>query len=241
MTLTVSTELAASVQRMRARTELDAKAKAFETGAADTAPARQPSARGSVANRLLPRKCRRRLTDEQRTKQRHRRRMLGGSSALPDTMRHYYTEGERAVLCIVAGEVRKRGVCDLPIDQIAALAGVGRTTVQNAMHEARRLGHIKIIERPQRGRKSLTNLIKIVSAAWCTWLRRGAPAHHRIGSNSPKNMSTTKTRVHKNRDADRVERPEDAWQGVLLARPGPINGPLDRDMGLNSTSKQVIR
>ena len=38
--------------------------------------------------------------------------MLGGSSVLPDTMRHYYTEGERAVLWIVAGEVKHHGICD---------------------------------------------------------------------------------------------------------------------------------
>ena len=45
--------------------------------------------------------------------------MLGGSSALPDTLRHHYTEGERAVLFIVAGEVKRHGICDLPIDEIA--------------------------------------------------------------------------------------------------------------------------
>jgi len=31
-------------------------------------------------------------------------------------------EGQRAVLCIVAGEIKHRGLCDLPIDKIAALA-----------------------------------------------------------------------------------------------------------------------
>jgi hypothetical protein len=81
--------------------------------------------------------------------------MLGGSSALPDNLRHHYTEGQRAVLCIIAGEIKRCGVCDFPIDKIAALAGVCRTTVQTTMHEARRLGHIKITERPIPGRKSL--------------------------------------------------------------------------------------
>jgi hypothetical protein len=36
-------------------------------------------------------------------------------------MRHYYTEGERAVLCIVAGEVKHHGICELSIDEIADL------------------------------------------------------------------------------------------------------------------------
>jgi hypothetical protein len=104
---------------------------------------------------------------------RDRRRMLGGSSALPDSLRHHYTEGQRAVLCIVAGEVKLHRVCDLPIDQIAALAGVCRTTAQTAMHEARLLGQVTITERPRFGRKSLTNIIRISSPRWLAWLKRG--------------------------------------------------------------------
>jgi hypothetical protein len=48
-----------------------------------------------IGSKFAPRPCRKRLSDEERTKRRHRKRMLGGSSVLPDTMRHYYTEGER--------------------------------------------------------------------------------------------------------------------------------------------------
>ena len=116
-----------------------------------------------VAGRLWSRfTARQRQGSPDRKASRDRRRMLGGSSALPDNLRHYYTEGQRAVLCIVAGEVKHHGICDLPIDKIAALAGVSRTSVQTAMHEARRLGHIKVTERPQRRRKSLTNVVEII-------------------------------------------------------------------------------
>jgi hypothetical protein len=107
-------------------------------------------------SRFMPRQ---RQRSPDRKASRDRRRTLGGSSALPDNLRQYYTEGQRAVLCIVAGEIKRVGVCDLPIDKIAALAGVCRTTVQTAMHEARRLHHIKITERPVPGRKSLPNLV----------------------------------------------------------------------------------
>jgi hypothetical protein len=119
--------------------------------------------------------------------------MLGGSSALPDNLRHHYTEGQRSVLCVVAGEIKRHGVCDLPIDKIAALAGVCRTTVQTAMHEARRLDHVKITERPVRGRKSLPNLVQIISREWLTWIKRGPSAARFIGSNSVKMVSTTKS------------------------------------------------
>jgi hypothetical protein len=80
----------------------------------------------------------------------------------------------------------------LSIEAIAARAGVCRTTVQTTQHEARRLGHITIIERPRRRCKSLTNLVRISSPEWLTWLRRGPSAARLIGSKSVKMASTTK-------------------------------------------------
>ncbi|MGY3586685.1 hypothetical protein ACVIGB_004256 [Bradyrhizobium sp. USDA 4341] len=134
---------------------------------------------------------------------RDRRRTLGSSSAMPPAMRAKFTEGQRAVLAIVAGEIKHHGVCDLPYDKIAAVAGVCRTTVQTAMHEARRLGFIHITERPRRGRKNLTNLIRIRSTEWATWIKRGPAAHRpaidglpvagRIGSKAVKMASPTKS------------------------------------------------
>ena len=149
---------------------------------------------GRIGSRYTPRPARRRLTDEERTKRRHRKRMLGGSSALPDTIRHHYTEGERAAMCVVAGEVKRHGICDLSIDEIADRAGVGRTTVQNAMHEARRLGHVEITERPRRGAKNLPNAVKITSAEWHAWIwiKRGPSAARGIGSKTFTNVNTTK-------------------------------------------------
>jgi hypothetical protein len=60
------------------------------------------------------------------------------------------------------------------------------------MHEARRLSHIKITERPQPGRKSLPNIVEIISPEWRAWIRRGPSAARLIGSNSLKMVSTTK-------------------------------------------------
>jgi hypothetical protein len=147
---------------------------------------------GNLNGRISRFVSRQRQRSPDRRASRDRRRMLGGSSALPDNLRHHYTEGQRSVLCIVAGEIKRHGICDLPIDKIAALAGVCRTTVQTAMHEARRLHHIKITERPQHGRKSLPNIVEIISPEWSTWIKRGPSAARFIGSNPVNLVSTTK-------------------------------------------------
>jgi hypothetical protein len=196
--VTISAELKVSIERMKSRTWRDADAPAFEQGAIPTRPATRspptdPPATGNPyvdrwnQSRYTPRPAKRIFTDDERIKRRHRKRTLGGSSALPDTMRHHYTEGERAGLCVVAGEVKRHGICDLSIKEISDRAGVGRTTVQNALHEARRRGHVQVTERPRRGAKSDTNVVTIVSAEWRDWIKRAPSAAHRIGfKKSPK-------------------------------------------------------
>jgi hypothetical protein len=148
--------------------------------------------------RFVPRR-RRVLTDEQKQAARDRRRTLGSSSVMPPDLRCQYTEGERAVLAIIAGEIKHSGNCDLPIDKIAALAGVCRTTVQNTLHEARRLEHINVTERPRPGKKNLTNVVHIVSVEWLAWIKRGPTAHRpgRIGSNpfAEKNLRSEESSV----------------------------------------------
>jgi hypothetical protein len=104
---------------------------------------------------------------------RHRRRVLARDGHMPPDVRVHYTEGQCAVLTVIAGEVKRRGVCDWPIDKIAAVAGVRRTTAQNAMREAAQLHHIAVQRRPVKGRKNLTNVISIISQEWRTWIERG--------------------------------------------------------------------
>ena len=67
-----------------------------------------------------------------------RRRRWAASGALPPALASRFTTAETAVLAVVAAEHRKHGRCTLVIDHIAALAGVGRTTVKNALREAQR-------------------------------------------------------------------------------------------------------
>ena len=198
-------DFARSLERLKARPWNEPIAEAFEQGLIATTPGAPPaaSARPLKISRLI---ARQRPRSSSRQASRDRRRRLGESSALPDTLRHYYTEGQRAVLCIIAGEIKHHGICDLPIGKIAALAGVCRTTVQTTLHEGRRLFHLKVIERPMRGRKSLTNLVQIVSTEWRAWISRAPSAHRPRGSNSVKLVSTTKNTVRRKEEALRVDR-----------------------------------
>lgn len=162
-----------------------------------------------ISSRFTPRKPPR---SPNREASRSRRRMLGGSSALPHELRHFYTEGNRAVLCIVVGEIKRRGICDLPIDKIAALAGVCRTSVQNALHEARRLRHITITDRPQPRRKHLPNIVEIIAPEWLAWIKRSPLATRARGSNPVKMVSTTKTKYRK-------KEAQQDWQRTSGSRP----------------------
>jgi hypothetical protein len=124
----------------------------------------------SIVRKFRPRRYQ---CSPDREASRKRRRMLARDGHMPPDVRTSYTEGEAAALIVIAGEVKRQGVCDLPIDKIAALAGVCRTTVQNAMREATRLGHIEVELRPLKGRKNQTNIVRIVSREWLAWLKRG--------------------------------------------------------------------
>jgi hypothetical protein len=155
---------------------------------------------------------------------RDRRRTLGSSSSMPPTMRARFTEGQRSVLAIVAGEVKRHGICDLPYDKIAALAGVCRTTVQTTMHEARRLGLLQITERPRPGRKNLTNLLRIASREWLTWIKRGPAAHKPAYGDMPNRVQSSESgEPHeelrfKKEEALQVTRGTDPPYGIGLSR-----------------------
>jgi hypothetical protein len=100
-----------------------------------------------------------------------RRRRWASSGALPPQLQCRFTLAEAAVLAVVAAEVGKKGACTLCIGIIAAVAGVSRTTVKNAMRQAARLGFIKVEERRLSAWRNLANRITITSPEWLTWLR----------------------------------------------------------------------
>lgn len=126
-------------------------------------------------SRLYP--ARRRQPRPGQAELNRRRRQAARARLMPPQITAHFTEGEAAALMIVADQIRTRGACDLYLDQIAALAGVSRSTVKNAIRHARRLELLAVQLRPVKGRgkKSQTNVITMTSAEWKGWisLRKG--------------------------------------------------------------------
>lgn len=148
----------------------------FETGAG-TKPAsrvyeKQTSAR--AADRVVQQARRKRVTREERSKEIQSRRKWSSGGNMPPEIRECYSEAERAALAVIADRCRQKGFCDLSLDEISAISGVKRTSIQNAIRKARSKGfeHISVRERPQASGKNLTNIIKIISKAWFNWIKR---------------------------------------------------------------------
>ena len=106
-----------------------------------------------------------------------RRRRWVASGWVPPTIACRFTAGELSALSVVAAQVARHGRCDLALDHIAALAGVGRTTVRNALGEARRLGFLTVEVRRLRAFRNDTNVVRITVSAWQSWIsmRRSTP------------------------------------------------------------------
>jgi hypothetical protein len=102
-----------------------------------------------------------------------RRRRWAYSNRLPRQLKASFTVGELAVLAVVTAEVERGGACTLPNDKIAAIAGVCRSTVKNALREARARGLVSIEERRKTPRYNAPNIVRIVSPEWRAWLRLG--------------------------------------------------------------------
>lgn len=99
-----------------------------------------------------------------------RRREWAGDGLVPRLVRHHFTQGEIAVLTVVAREVQRRGDCRLAIDHIAAAAGCCRALVKRALRAAEVLGMLRITERRITGFRNDTNIVEIVCTTWRAWL-----------------------------------------------------------------------
>lgn len=112
---------------------------------------------------------------------RDRRRRLAASGRFPASLANHFSQGEAAVMAVLAIEVVEKQDCRLCIDKIAALAGVCRTTVKNALRLAQKLKLITIEERRQTFWRNLTNIVRIVSREWQAWNRLARRPYHLQG------------------------------------------------------------
>jgi len=102
-----------------------------------------------------------------------RRRRWAASGSLPPALAGRFTLAEQAVLAVIAAEHRKRGDCRLTNKEVADVAGVSITTVKNALRAARGVNLISIEERRLTAFRNASNIVRIVSPEWRTWLRLG--------------------------------------------------------------------
>ena len=132
---------------------------------------------------------RRRCVSPDRLASRARRRNLGLAGALPHALAARFTEGQRAVLAIVATEVRDKDACELPLEAIAARAGVCVTLARNAIRLAAGDGLAVIVERRRAGRPNLPNVVRIVSREWLAWIKRPGGGCRKINPTDYKNLT----------------------------------------------------
>lgn len=100
-----------------------------------------------------------------------RRRRWAAAGRLPPAIAARFTLAEAAVLAVVTAETLKRGDCRLFHEQIAAIAGVSRSTVRASLRRARELGLITSEERRSSAWRNLSSVVRIVSREWQAWNR----------------------------------------------------------------------
>ncbi|MCJ2137335.1 hypothetical protein MKK69_25365 [Methylobacterium sp. J-026] len=104
-----------------------------------------------------------------------RRRRMAAGGYLPPALVAAFTQGEQAVLAIVAMEVGMWGKCTLALGHMAALAGVCLTIAKRALRHARTLGLVEVEERKVSRSRNDTNVVRVTSRAWAAWLRTRLP------------------------------------------------------------------
>jgi DNA-binding transcriptional MocR family regulator len=91
---------------------------------------------------------------------------------MPGRLAIGFTMSDLSAMAILASEVRRHGVCNRSIDEIAARAGISRSSVKRALAKAVARKLISVEHRPVRGCKHDTNIIHISSVEWGDWLQR---------------------------------------------------------------------
>ncbi|RWB69654.1 hypothetical protein [Mesorhizobium sp.] len=104
-----------------------------------------------------------------------RKRRLARLQAVRPEFAGEFTEGESAALYIVMSDCRQHGKCDRSVKEIGDRAGVGPTTVRNALRKASRLGLLRVTERRQWRARNLPNYIVVVQRRQIDWIAKFRP------------------------------------------------------------------
>jgi hypothetical protein len=122
----------------------------------------------------------------------HRRRWAA-LGRLPPGLAARFTLAEQAVLALVAAETARRKDCRLSIENMAAVTGVCRSTVKNAIREARQLGLLTVEERQIARFRNDTNVLRVISPEWQAWIRLARkPARHHHDGGAPAKGDTVR-------------------------------------------------
>lgn|SRR5487761_1908280 len=148
----------------------------------------------------LPRRPKPRSPDKAGSIERRRRHAASG--IVPGRIAAGFTQGETAVLTVIGRQIQQAGECRLPVDAIAALAGVCRTTVQNALRQAKAVGLVCVVERRRQGLPNLSNIITIADAGWQAWLKLA-------GGGGFKFVNTTNNKIVFLKENQKSGRPND--------------------------------
>ena len=186
--------------------------KAFAAGAIGEGDA-QALAEAVEARKAVPAAsiARRRVGSRPRSPESlERRRRWAASGLRPPQLACRFTLAEAAALAVVAAEASKRGACKLTIGHIAALAGVGRSTVRNAIREAVALGLLRSEEWRLSAWRSAPNTVTVVSPEWQAWLRL---ARRRGGGVKTMRPTPTGSREKVGQQAQVVERKPERSSG----------------------------
>jgi hypothetical protein len=150
-----------------------------------------------------------------------RRRRLARASPVPPELVDQFTQGEHAVITVVAGEIARAGACTWCLDRVAAVAGVCKTLARAAIRKARNVGLLYSMERRRRGQKSLTNVVKVLRRSWGAWLQR-------IGCRKTRSTANTDSRIDRasavesfGEERSRADRAAKESGGVGFARSVP--------------------
>ncbi|WP_313899107.1 hypothetical protein [Methylobacterium sp. E-041] len=95
-----------------------------------------------------------------------RRRRWAVFGRLPPGLAVRFTLAEQSVLPLVAAETVRRKDCRLAVGHLAAITGVAKPTVRNAIREAKKLGLVSVEERRVTGFRNDINVVRIVSVEW---------------------------------------------------------------------------